>query len=516
MKRIVCLLLAILLLLCGCAEEDKPYVPTGSGLAQEETQPTAPQQTVDEELVMVYDPDEPMNPLKCADCTNRALFSLIYQGLFTVDRDYQVKPILCSRYTVSPDMRVYTFYVTDATFSDGTPLTSKDVVESLKAAMYSSVFGGRFTHVSEVEQLEDGGIRVRMDTPYENLPLLLDVPIMRSWEVWEDHPLGTGPYCFEQTATTARLRRIPDWWCSAELAVKAPVISLRVAESTTQVRDAFEFSNVELVCADPNSDGYADFRCDYELWDCENGGFLFLGCNMNSPYFSIAALRAALTYAIDRNAIAEDYYHGFARPANLCASAQSPYYNTALAQRYEYDPYHFAEAMTEVELPVNEEDPEESLPVRLLVNGNDSLRLRVANRIKQMLTDVGLTVEVVPKDYEDFLEALKKGDYDLYLGQTRLSANMDLSAFFAVDGSLNYGAIQDASLYALCLESLANQGNYYNLHSRIAEDGRICPILFQSYAIYAARGEVSGLTPARDAVFYYDFGISLSDILSDE
>jgi hypothetical protein len=45
------------------------------------------------------------------------------------------------------------------------------------------------------------------------------------------------------------------------------------------------------------------------------------------------------------------------------------------------------------------------------------------------------------------------------------------------------------------------------------DDGRLCPILFRSYAVYATRGLLTGLTPARDSVFYYSLGRSMENAL---
>ena len=509
MKRIAAVGLALLLLLTGCAPAGIPsHTPTGDGLTWDDA--TTPPQTQGQEqaLEMVYYPDRSMNPLESRDYTNRALFSLIYQGLFAVDADYNPVPILCQRYTVTGDMRSYTFYIANASFSDGTPLTPQDVYDSLDAAMDSPVYGGRFLHVNRMTLEEDGGITLRMDTPFENLPMLLDVPILKSGETDAEAPLGTGPYFLEQTNAGARLRRRTNWWCNANLEITASSIPLQAAQSAVQIRDAFEFSSVGLVCANPCSDDYADYRSDYELWDCENGGFLFLAANTDGPVFSNSALRSALTYAIDREAIAAEYYRGYARAAALPASPQSPFYNAALAGRYAYNPQKFSQAVEDAELP-------EDTPVRLLANKEDTLRLRVARRIQQMLQDCGMVVEFRECSQKDYFKALKNGDYDLYLGQTRLSANMDLSTFFSSRGNITYGGMTDPVIYALCLESLANRGNFYNLHAAIAEDGRLVSILFQSYAVYATRGLVSGLTPSRDNVFFYTLGRTMEDALAE-
>ena len=100
MKRIISLVLCLfLLVLCGCSRADSPYVPTGDALMDAEDQgpvPTAPNQEEQDSLVLTYYPKESLNPYQCTDYTNRALFSLIYQGLFSVDRNYQTQPVLCS------------------------------------------------------------------------------------------------------------------------------------------------------------------------------------------------------------------------------------------------------------------------------------------------------------------------------------------------------------------------------------------------------------------------------------
>ncbi len=516
MKKTIALILSTVILiglLGGCGAEDKPYTPTGDGLTWDEdyTGPTTPHRTEnsDQSLKLTYYPDRSMNPYLCTDFTNRTLFSLLYQSLFTVDRAYNIEPQLCSQYRMSQDMRTYTFYIESATFTDGSQLTAQDVIASLQTAKESALYSGRFSHVSAIAQSDDGGVTVTLDTPYENLPILLDIPIIKASQLQADQPIGTGPYYMDTTAQTPLLRRNTNWWCRAESVITAPAIDLIAAESIAGIRDDFEFNGLSLVCADPGSDRYADYRCDYELWDCENGIFLYLGCNMNSAVFSVPEVRSALTRAIDRDTLTESYYRGFARSANLPASPQSPYYSDILASKYAYDGgTTLTQAVTDASLTAAD--------VIFLVNSDDTMRVRVARNIGQMLTNCGLKIQMQELSTSKYQKALQQGNYDLYLGQTKLSPNMDLSAFFANKGALSYGSLSDVGLYALCTESLANHGNYYTLHKSVMDDGRICPILFRSYAVYAIRGLLTGLTPARDNVFYYSMGRSMENALITE
>ena len=185
MKQIIAVLLCIVLcftFLAGCKSTKDAYTPTGDGLTWEEDFGDGGEDAGQsrQELTLVYYPDRSMNPFTATDFTNRALFSLLYQGLFTVDRDYHVEPMLCGRYWVSRDMKSYIFYLAEnARFSDGTPVTPLDVIESLTAAKNSQYYRGRFHHITWFGESGDGGVQINLDTPFENLPLLLDIPIVK-------------------------------------------------------------------------------------------------------------------------------------------------------------------------------------------------------------------------------------------------------------------------------------------------------------------------------------------------
>ncbi|MBQ8910355.1 MAG: ABC transporter substrate-binding protein [Oscillospiraceae bacterium] len=510
MKKLLIAALCILIsvfLLSACGSQEDPYVPTGNALGEEAVPPSATEQQ-DQSLTLTYYREESLNPLSCSDFTNRTIMPLLYQGLFAVNRDYEVEPILCKNYRISPDMKTYTFYVEAATFSDGSQLTAQDVAATLQAAKESDVYGGRFLHITEIALTEDGGVQLVLDTPYENLPILLDIPIIPAKDIGSTRPAGTGPYYLDESGDVARLRKRSDWWCTSDLVVTASSITLLEAESNIQIRDNFQFGGLNLVCADPGSDKFADFRCDFELWNCENGIFLYLACSADSEVFSKEGMRAALTHAIDRDHLTEEYYRSFAQSATLPASPNFPYYNQNLAAKYGYDSEKFTAAVNAAGAAGSE--------VILLVNSGDSLRVRVARAIGEMLTQCGLKVKMSELSGSDYTYAIQTRQFDLYLGQTVLSPNMDLSAFFHTYGALSFGGINDVTAYTLCLESLANYGNYYSLYKYVMENGLLCPVLVRSYGVYATRGVVTDLTPARDNVFCYSVGKNMEHALLRE
>ena len=521
MKKIIALLLsaaAVLSAFSGCGSTDNSaYVPTGDALFFEgddlEEYLNGGEEEIDS-LVLGYYPDRSMNPLVAATYTNRVLLSLIYQGLFCVDNNYQVSPILCSRYRVSADNMVWTFYVeANATFSDGSRLTINDVLASYEKAKTTDYYKGRFTHVTKIALSDDGGITFTTNTPYENLPLLLDVPIVKASDVDAEFPLGSGPYVFSQEASGPCLLRVENWWCGkTKIATNAPVITLIDAGSPAQLRDEFEFGEVSLACTDPCTDSYADYRCDYELWDCDNGIFLYLACNVTySDFFEDGKLRQIMTYAIDRQTIVDTYYNGLAQSATLPASPTFPYYNDVLASRYEYDPMRFIDGLLEVNIP-RDEDTNKKKVMKLLVNSDDSARLRTARYLAEHLTELGLECETAEYSGNTYQQVLTANNWDICLGQTRLSATMDLSGFFAPWGSLYMNGLTNGDMQEANLLALENSGAYYNLHQKVADYGSVVSVLFGNYAVYAHRGTLTDLSPSRDNIFRYTLGKTMEGI----
>ena len=129
-----------------------------------------------------------------------------------------------------------------------------------------------------------------------------------------------------------------------------------------------------------------------------------------------------------------------------------------------------------------------------------------------MLEACGLKVELKEETRDLYYRALQYKEYDLYLGQTRLSPNMDLTEFFDETGKISFGPMNEAAIYTQCLLALENSGNYSDLHRAILNDGRLVPVVFRNYAVYANRGVVENLAPARDNLFYYDLGKTVSDV----
>ena len=494
---------ALVLSLCmlwGCTASPKQEQPTEP---PRETRPVAQEFAPrDQSFGLCYQADAGFNPYTCTRLANRPVLSLLYQGLFFVSSEYRAEPVLCKTYSCSDDLKTYVFTLEDATFSDGSPLGVQDVIASLQAAMGSPVYGNRLRHVKELSATAEGALKITLDTAYENLPLLLDIPVVRAQDVESDRPLGTGPYTLEG-AGTLHLALRGNRWSEYPPAVEYASIELSATRTPADIRDEFEFGQTDLVCADPGAVSYVEYRCDYELWDCATGIMLYLGVNaQDGCALNSGTVRAALTRALDRSALTA-VYQGFAEETCLPVSPSSDFYDSTLAARYGYDPQVFTAALTEAGM--------RGTQVTLLVNGDNPTRVEVANILASQLNACGLTVTVDAPQGDSYKKALRSGAFDLYLGEVRLSPNFDLSVFYRENGALNYGGIADATINDLCALALENSGNYYDLFEAVLADGQLCPLLFRTYAVYASRGTATGLLPGLDNVFHTSNARQLSD-----
>ena len=519
MKKLLSLMLCLFLLAglfsgCGRKIDNSAYVPTGDAILMEDQDPEAilPEEEDTQELYLAYYPERSLNPLFGSDYTTRVLMSLMYQPLFAVDNKQTPPPILCSRYQVSANQRNRFVYLEEnATFSDGSRVTVDDVIASYTQAMQNDYYKNRFLMLLlSVEPTEDGGIQFALDTPMDNLPLLLDVPIVKASDVGMETgaPMGTGPYVFGDSVNGAVLQRNEAWWCGkTKIPATDKVIELIEVNSPAEVRDAFQFGgekSVSVVCANPMSDSFAEYRCDYALWEIESGYMMYIGCNiLSSEHFDDGTLRTFLTYGIDRESLAQDAYKGMVDTVTLPCAPTEFYYNKTLAAQYAYNPMIFIDYLSRYRIPVKDGLQKEMV---LLVNAEDSARVRIARNIAEELTALGLPTKTLEAKKSHFKNVLVAGNYDIYLGMTRLSANMDLTEFFRPYGEMSRGGLQHETLYSMCLNALENNGNYYNLYQKLAQDGRIIPLMFGHYNVYAERGLMPDLQPARDNVFYYSLG----------
>jgi ABC-type transport system substrate-binding protein len=447
-----------------------------------------------------------LNPFTSDSLANITFFSLLYEGLFEVGPDFTAEPVICRDYTISDDELTYAFALNpNVTFSDGTGLTAKDVVYSLELARDSAMYSARFAHIDSITAASDYQVVITVSTAMEDLPMLLDIPIVRSGTGTSSSPVGTGPYQLVLSDTGGVLTPIAQWWQGKTQPFRR--IELQGFSDGLAQRDQFEQGSLDLVVTDPSAVGAATYHSDYELWSQDTTIMQYLGFNFSSAIFSQKEVRAAITHLLDRQTIVSQYSSSMALAAELPVNPNSPLYDTRQAANYSYDRKAFRKAIKATDLTDSDGDGVlelygERMEGTLLVCADSTQRVEVAQYIADLLNEEGFAITVVSKSAVDFETALENREYDLYYAEVRLTADFDLSPFFAEGGALNYGGLTNDEALQLCIASLENSGNFYNLYTKIMDEGLLCPVLFKKRAVYTSRGAVSGLDPSPSTVFH--------------
>lgn len=507
MKRTLCACAAALLLLTACApaasETDSPTPEQTVSPAPSETASPSPVPAA-EPLALAWDPDGTLEPLE-ANAVNQTLAPLVFEGLFTLDESFKPQNVLCSSYSKTENSLSWTFVLrSGVVFSDGTPLTGDIAARCLNAARTGGLYQSRLAPIAAVRAGE-GSVTVELSAPCGSLPTLLDVPIFLAQE--EGWPLGTGPYRFEEAAGELRLAAVPGWWQGKDR--PAPQILLRQAPSADDRIAAFDTGRVTLTDTDFNATNALGYSASCETWDYPTTAMLYLGFNLKTGPCSDLSVRQAAARCLDREDIAAVLLAGHADPAALPVHPATDLYSGTLAQTLAYDPQKAAELLAGGGWAPDEEGRlargREKLELKLLVSSENTARTALADKLSAELDALGITVTVARVTWENFLKALEKGDFDLYLAQVKLTADFDLTALLT--GELNYGKLENGEVTALlsdlrAAESSARKQLSYTLYTRLAVDVPIAPICFTRGTVLTQWGRMSGLSPVQGNLFY--------------
>src|SRR6202047_241015 len=133
--------------------------------------------------------------------------AMIYDTLFAWDAKLQPKPQMVESYQISPDRLVYTFTLRPGLkFHDGQPVTTRDVIPSIKRWMVRNTLGQTFAKFIEaIEPTDDKTFAIRLKEPFGFVEMALgahDAVIMREKDAATDpfkaitETVGSGPFRF--------------------------------------------------------------------------------------------------------------------------------------------------------------------------------------------------------------------------------------------------------------------------------------------------------------------------------
>ena len=496
--KISCVLLC-LTLLTGCwqAEPDTPDID--DLMTEEESAPAVEQDIIlPEAFRLPFAAGQTLDPITCPDGMQQVVSSLLYEGLFELDEQLEPQPLLCTGISAGEEPLTYVLQLREGIlFSDGSPLTVQDVAQSLRRAAASARYGARFRRVSAIA-VKDERLLITLSSENTALPSLLDIPIVKAGTENDPVPVGTGPYVFVSDEHGTQLQKNAGWWQKKRLPTET-VELLSAADRDTMLYQ-FTSRDTQLITADLTGTAPVSVTGSIGFHDADTTILQYVGFNTTRAPFDSAALRTALELGFNREFVVSATLSGHGRAAHFPISPVSPLYPHGLEDTYSFDA--FATAMNKAGW--NDGEPQS---VTLLVNSENSFKRSAAEHIANSLSAFDLKVEVRALPWEEYTAALAAGDFDLYYGEVKLTADWDLAPLLSSGGALNYGRWSSARTDQLLAELLSateeqRQMAVETLCTHLHQTAPILPVCFKSTSVLVQGGVIEGLSPTAADPFH--------------
>lgn len=435
----------------------------------------------------------------------------------------EIEPWLAESWEISDDGRTYTFTIREGVaFHDGTPLTAETAAFSFRrqldpghpAHLDKAAFGYWNYLYQDVHEVRvDGPMTLSLVLKQPNASMLASLATFPVWLIspgsyeqfgddMQSHPIGTGPYRFVswRPGEAVVFARFEDYWGPTPAGFERLVMRA-IPENSTRI--------LALRAGDIHGlDGLAPAEIA-ELADDPRIA-VHSGPGLNVGYLSISAfseplrdpaIRRALALAIDRQAIVDLGY------GDSGQVAEYPLVPGMLGYPTEPGPLrHDPEAAREI-LSAYPELGDERLELAVMSNPRPYMPDpgQVASLIRSDLEDVGLSVDIVTREWNSHLNTVRHGNFDLaLLGWNGDNGDPDnfLSIFFG-SWSARKGSANNISFYVdeemdrLLLEARAATGpearatRYHEALELWARDLPLIPLMHARHVVVLRR-EIAG------------------------
>lgn len=369
------------------------------------------------------------------------IIALRYDTLTVPGSDTTVAPRLATSWD-STDLRRWRFTIAEnAHFHDGTPVTSDDVVWSLRRLRETPSGASRLPGVDVQGITPDGPGAVVLVSNYPNsaLPLQtrLTTFVLKKDTTDVANAPGTGPFRLESFRDgNARLVRNDDWY-GGEVLLDA--IEVRIFESPQAMASALLTGQVDLASnVGPVAARTAQGNSDVQIVRRpDDMAMPIVMRTADGPYADVR-VREALRLGVDRDAMVRQVLSGFGKIANDVLGTGDPAYAKDLPQRLR--------DLQRAEQLLNEAGFDRSKRYQLLTTEDISGLAESAILFAAQLRDAGVMIDVVKQESTKFYDEswLKAPLYTQYWG-TNDSVLFFASKTMVTDAPWNEAAWSDAA-----------------------------------------------------------------------
>lgn len=334
-----------------------------------------------------------------------------------------VKPVLASSWEVSDEGMVYTFHLRDGVkFHNGVSLTAAAVKLNMERVVNPDdplPAAGSLANVASVEAVDELTLRVNLEKLDPDFAAkigsvyIIEPGSLEGRDV-DDPVAGSG--AFELVADKyvrdqqMVLKKFPDYW-RGEPYLDQIIVRLIPDEATMVIE--LERGTVDLVSFALSKDvarleaaGYQPFIFGFVNW---------ANVAINLKTVTDVALRKALDYALDVQAIIDGVYAGLGEVQNGLGYPGSWLENTAVG--YPYDPAQ-AKRMLDAAGYVDtdgdgiRETNGKNIDLHFPTRNQDEW-MRATQLIQQMYLDVGIGTHITIAERMPFYDGVRTGDYDI-------------------------------------------------------------------------------------------------------
>ncbi len=470
MKKLIILLICIALMLCGCDTQLGSQSVLGAYGSSGESESSEKSIKLTD-LTMLYYGDMDDNPATTSALANHELLKFVYSPLITVNAGFEPICILAENWKL--DGAVATVKLrSDIYFSNGEQVTAYDVVKSFNAVKnsptspyYQSILlmkryyaSNSLTFVCEFKSADVDALAT------------LDIPIMYNGQAG----FGCGPYVFSEQNGKAVLKPNEKYFETPSV----PIIHLAETKNDEYIDDLFSSGALDIMIASAVEGQSLTSLRDYQIVSCPSNRFVYIGVSFANEKLASVDVRRAISTIIDRAKLTEQSLAGLASPTKYPFNPEwSKMKNAGLDKT---DPRTDSEILAAAALL-------KDIPLTLTVP-DSSYKASIAAVVAECFKDAGLTLEIKTLDSDAYTAAVTSGQFDLYLGETAISRNMDPTFLYSTGGSLNYSGFSNAELDAAFDSYKRGDSTLLQYCSEFDKQLPIIPVMFSKNVLYCAQG----------------------------
>lgn len=422
-------------------------------------------ETLSLSVAIVAKDDLALRPLELNTRDAISVLDLVYEGLFAMDDDYVPQPELAYSYEfVSGGKRLQVVLRDDVVFHNGQKLTSADVIATLDYMFALTGFDddlnsevpiaerglyyATFYTLRSWEAQDDRTILFTLRRPSFGALYALAFPILPANQVAADMPAGTGPYRYDGYEPGSAIWLVANtaWW---KRTPQVRNVRASIYRSTDLALNAFDTRKVDIAMSRSiNASRYSGSLNSFSLVARTRQLEVLLINRAHKLFKSDDSgenlVRRAISYAIDRSVLISSVYQGMATVAYSPIPAGTWLSNESTIEDI-YDPLMAAALLDQAGYKLADDgyryrNNERFERIYLLVydEPGSTVRTNAANRIKDMLTEIGIPVTVRTRTREQAIGNLQSGNYTLALCAFNFDVCPDPGFTLTSTASCNY------------------------------------------------------------------------------